>query len=185
MQKLYDAGKRPSAYIPVLNKTSDPDLKAMAEAGKNATMMPAIAAMGSVWGNWNDAITLIIQGKQEPEAALKDASTKILSLISGAKAGMVNVPGSYQAKAGCPGDWQPDCDATAMTKNDAGLWVSGPFSLPAGDYEVKVAMDGAWTLNYGVDGKENGDNYKFSLTADGQVSFTFDPATNLLTWEIK
>ncbi len=185
MQKLYDAGKRPSAYIPVLDKTSDPDLKAMAEAGKNATMMPAIAAMGSVWGNWNDAITLVIQGKQEPEAALKDASTKILSLISGAKAGMVNVPGSYQAKAGCPGDWQPDCDATGMTKNDAGLWVSGPFKLPAGDYEVKVAMDGAWTLNYGVDGKENGDNYKFSLTKDGEVSFTFDPATNLLTWEIK
>ena len=186
MQKLYEAGKRPSAYIPVLEKTDDADLKAMAAAGAKATMMPAIPAMGSVWGNWNDAITLIIQGKQEPEAALKDAGTKIRSLISGVAAGMVNVPGSYQAKAGCPGDWQPDCEATAMKKDDAdGLWKSGPFSLTAGDYEFKVAMDGAWTLNYGVDGKQDGDNYKVTLTADGPISFIFDPDTNLLTWEIK
>lgn len=181
MQALYDAGKRPSAYIPVLDKTDDPDLKAMAEAGKNATMMPAIPAMGSVWGNWADAISLVIQDKQTPEAALKDAGTKIRSLISGAKAGMVNVPGSYQAAAGCAADWAPDCDATAMTKGEDGLWTSGPFQLKAGDYEAKVAMDGSWTLNYGVDGKQDGDNYKFSLAADGEVSFSFDPATNILT----
>lgn len=181
MQALYDAGKRPSAYIPVLDKTDDPDLKAMAEAGVNAAMMPAIAAMGSVWGNWGDAISLIIQDKQTPEAALKDAGTKIRSLISGAKAGMVNVPGSYQAAAGCAADWTPDCDATAMTKGEDGIWTSGPFQLKAGDYEAKVAMDGAWTLNYGMDGKQDGDNYKFSLAADGEVSFSLDPTTNILT----
>jgi len=185
MQKLYEAGKRPSAYIPVLDKTDDADLKAMAVAGENATMMPAIPEMGSVWGNWGDAISLVIQGKQEPEAALKSAGTKIRSLISGAAAGMVNVPGSYQAQAGCPGDWQPDCEATAMTKGEDGIWMSGPFTLTAGDYEFKVAMDGAWTLNYGMDGKENGDNYKVTLPADGEITFMFDPATNLLTWEIK
>lgn len=186
MQALYDAGKRPSAYIPVLDKTDDVDLKAMSVAGEKATMMPAIPAMGSVWGNWNDAITLVIQGKQEPEAALKDAGTKIRSLISGVAAGMVNVPGSYQAAAGCAADWAPDCETTAMAKDEAdGLWKSGPFNLKAGDYEAKVAMDGAWTLNYGVDGKQDGDNYKFTLAADGTVSFVFDPATNLLTIEVK
>lgn len=185
MTALYDAGKRPSAYIPVLNKLDDKDLAAMAVAGEKATMMPAIPAMGSVWGNWSDAFTLIIQGKQEPEAALKNAALKIRSLISGAAAGMVNVPGSYQAKAGCAADWAPDCEATAMTKGDDGLYKSGPFSLTAGDYEFKVAMDGAWTLNYGVDGKQDGDNYKVTLAADGTISFVFDPATNLLTWEVK
>jgi maltose-binding protein MalE len=185
MQKLYEAGKRPSAFIPVLDKTADADLKAMAVAGEKATMMPAIPEMGSVWGNWSDAITLVIQGKQEPEAALKNAGVKIRSLISGAAAGMVNVPGSYQAKAGCAADWAPDCEATAMTKGDDGLWKSGPFKLPAGDYEFKVAMDGAWTLNYGMEGKQDGDNYKVTLAADGEISFTFDPATNLLTFEVK
>jgi len=185
MQKLYEAGKRPSAFIPVLDKTADADLKAMAVAGANATMMPAIPEMGSVWGNWSDAFTLVIQGKQEPEAALKMAGTKIRSLISGAAAGMVNVPGSYQAKAGCAADWAPDCETTAMVKGDDGLWMSGPFKLTAGDYEFKVAMDGAWTLNYGMEGKQDGDNYKVTLAADGEITFTFDPATNLLTWEVK
>lgn len=181
MGELYNVGQRPSAYIPVLEKTEDADLLAMSVAGEKATMMPAIPAMGSVWGNWSDAITLVIQGKQDAEAALKDAGVKIRSLISGAKAGMVNVPGSYQAQAGCAADWAPDCDTTAMTKGEDGIWRSGPFALTAGDYEAKVAMDGSWTLNYGMDGKQDGDNYKFTLAADGEVSFEFDPATNILT----
>ncbi len=112
---------------------------------------------------------------------MADAGVKIRSLISGAAAGMVNVPGSYQAQAGCPGDWLPDCEATAMTKGDDGMWRSGPFALTAGDYEGKVAMDGGWDLNYGVDGVAGGDNYTFTLAADGEVSFEFDPVTNLLT----
>ncbi len=47
--------------------------------------------------------------------------------------------------------------------------------------KAKVALDGAWTLNYGVDGKPDGDNYKFTLAADGTVSFVFDPETKILT----
>jgi hypothetical protein len=153
----------------------------MGEAGKNATMMPAIPAMGSVWGNWNDAVTLAIQGKQDAEAALTDGATKIRNLIANPLTGMVNVPGSYQAQAGCSGDWQPECAATQMTKGDDGIWRSGPFALKAGDYEGKVALDGSWTTNYGVDGKADGDNYKFTLAADGEVSFEFDPESKLLT----
>lgn len=185
MQALYKAGGRPSAFLPVLEATDDPDLAAFGKAGANATMMPAIPAMGSVWGNWNDSVVLARDAKQDSETAMKAAGTKIRSLISGVAAGMVNVPGSYQAAAGCSGDWQPDCEATAMTKGEDGLFTSGPFKLAAGDYEAKVAMDGAWTLNYGMEGKQDGDNYKFSLTADGEVSFSFDPATNLLTINVK
>ncbi|MBP7692016.1 MAG: hypothetical protein KA764_08870, partial [Anaerolineales bacterium] len=61
-----------------------------------------------------------------------------------------------------------------------GKWASGPFALVKGDYEAKVALDGAWTTNYGVDGKADGDNYKFSLAADGEVSFVFDPESKVL-----
>ncbi len=181
MQALYEAGGRPSAFLPVLNATEDADLAAFGAAGANATMMPAIPAMGSVWGNWESAVVLARDGKQTAEEAMADAGTKIRSLIAGVAAGMVNVPGSYQAQAGCSGDWQPECEATAMTKADDGIFRSGPFALTAGDYEGKVAMDGAWTLNYGLDGKQDGDNYTFTLDADGEVSFEFDPETNLLT----
>lgn len=181
MQALFDAGKRPSAYLPVLEKTSDPDLLAMGQAGSDATMMPAIPAMGSVWGNWNDSIVLVRDGKQEAEAALKDGAAKVRALIANPLTGMVNAPGSYQAQAGCPGDWQPECSVTAMKAGDNGTFVSGPFSLKAGEYEVKVALDGSWTTNYGSDGAQDGPNYKFTLAADGTVDFVYDPATKLLT----
>ncbi|MBI3242323.1 MAG: extracellular solute-binding protein [Chloroflexi bacterium] len=180
MQTLQDAGGRASAFLPVLEKTDDADLVAIGDAGSNSSMMPDIPAMGSVWGSWNDAVVLVRDGKQEPEAALADAGAKIRALIANPLTGMVNAPGSYQAAAGCPGDWQPECAVTAMTKGDDGKFASGPWSLKAGDYEVKVALDGSWTTNYGSDGAQDGPNYKFTLAADGTVSFTFDPETKLL-----
>ncbi len=180
MLKLYEVGQRAPAYLPALAKVEDPDIAALAEAGENATMMPAIPEMGSVWGNWNDAVILARDGKQDPETAMKEGAQKIRDIISNKLAGMVNVAGSYQAQAGCSADWQPDCEATAMVKGDDGLYRSGPFNLKAGDYEAKVALDGGWTINYGVDGKAGGDNYKFTLAADGTVEFVYDPATNLL-----
>ena len=185
MQKLYDAGKRPSAFLAVLDKTEDADLKAMAEAGSNATMMPAIPAMGSVWANWDSAVVLARDAKQDAATSLADGAAKIAALIANPLTGMVNVPGSYQNQAGCgegdSGNWQPSCTATAMTMGEDGLYHSGPFTIVAGDYEAKVALDGAWTTNYGVDGKADGDNYKFTMAADGTVEYTFDPESKLLT----
>jgi maltose-binding protein MalE len=180
MTQLYVAGNRPSAFQPVLDATDDPDLLAMGLAGTNATSMPAIPEMGSVWGSWGDAINLILQNQQTPEEALGTAGEQIRSLIGGAALGMVNVPGSWQAASGaCEGDWDPACEGSALTEGDDGLFT-GTFELPAGDYEAKVALDGGWTTNYGVDGVADGDNYTFSMAADGTVTFTFDPETKLL-----
>jgi len=179
MTQLYQAGNRPSAYQPVLDATDDPDLLAFGEAGKNATPMPAIPEMGSVWGSWNDAIVLIMQGEQTPEEALGVAGEQIRALIGGAALGMVNVPGDWQAASGvCDGDWDPACEGSALSEVDGKF--TGSFELPAGDYQVKVALDGGWTTNYGVDGVPDGDNYTFTMAADGTVTFTYDPETNLL-----
>ena len=97
---------------------------------------------------------------------------KSRGLIANRLTGMVNVAGSYQNQAGCRlemlGNWKPECAATAMTKGDDGKWHSGPFNVKAGDYEAKVALDGSWTTNYGVDGKPDGENYKFTLASDEQ-----------------
>jgi arabinogalactan oligomer / maltooligosaccharide transport system substrate-binding protein len=180
MLKLYEADKRPPAYLPALEKVDDPDIKAFAAAGENAVMMPAIPAMGAVWGSWNDAVVLARDAKENPQAALETAASNIRNLIANPLTGMVNVPGSYQAQVGCSADWAPDCDVTKMTQGEDGLWHSGPFNLTAGDYEAKVALDGTWTTNYGVDGVLEGPNYPFSLSADGTVEFTFDPETKLL-----
>jgi maltose-binding protein MalE len=184
MQQLYVAGNRPSAFTSVLDKTDNPDLKAMGQAGINAIPMPNIPEMGSVWTAADNGITLAITGKQAPDAAMKDAATQIRSLIAGALVGMINLPGDYQDKAGCGGTWDPACPKTAMKVGDNGLYTL-TVTLPAGTYGYKVALDGAWTVNYGSDGKQDGPNYALTLTADSTVTFTYDPNTKLVTTAIQ
>jgi hypothetical protein len=97
---------------------------------------------------------------------------------------MVNLPGSYQDSAGCGGEWDPACEATAMELGDDGLYRL-TVELPAGDYEFKVALDGAWTVNYGSDGAQDGPNYTMSLAAAGTVTFTYSPETHLVEWVVE
>ena len=184
MQQIYETGLRPSAFKSVLAATDDPDLAAMGEAGVNAIPMPNIPEMGSVWSAWNNGIALALTGDLTPEQSMKDAAEQVRALIMGALAGMVNLPGSFQDKAGCGAQWDPACPATAMEKGDDGLYHL-TVELPAGDYEYKVALNGDWTVNFGSDGAQDGPNYKFSLTADGKVTFTYDPETQLVELTIE
>ena len=179
MQQIYETGLRPSAFKPVLENMEDADLVAMGEAGANAIPMPNIPEMGSVWSAWNNGITLAVNGDQTPEAAMTDAATQVRDLIKGALAGMVNLPGSYQDKVGCGAQWDPACEATALQEGDDGK-MTLTVQIPAGDYEYKVALDGAWTVNYGSDGAQDGPNYTLSLPADSTVTFTYDPETHLV-----
>jgi hypothetical protein len=70
-----------------------------------------------------------------------------------------------------------------MTEIEPGLWKSGPFELLAGNYEVKVTLDGSWGLNYGLGGIIDGPNIPFSLRRDGDVTFYWDEETKLLSIE--
>jgi arabinogalactan oligomer / maltooligosaccharide transport system substrate-binding protein len=187
MTQIQNAELKASAFKPVFDKITNPDILALGLAGNNSVPMPAIPAMGSVWGAWSDAMTLIFQGKQTADAALKDAGKKIRDVIANPLTGMVNVPGDWQDQiAGCGGQWKPDCKDTAMTKSaDGKSYTAGPFKLKKGDYLVKAALDGAWTTSYGVDGKAGGDNIKFSLPADGTVSFSWDTTSHILTITVK
>jgi len=179
MQLMYETGLRPSAFKSVLEVTDDPDLKAMGEAGVDAMPMPNIPEMGSVWSAADNGITLAVTGEQTPEAAMTDAATQIRTLIAGELVGMVNLPGSYQSESGCGNDWDPACKATGMEQGDDGLYRL-TLQIPAGEYEFKVALDGAWTVNYGSDGAQDGPNYPLSLAADSTVTFTYDPNTHLV-----
>ncbi len=94
---------------------------------------------------------------------------------------LVTLPGTFQDAIGCPGEWQPECEAAALTKNvDSGVW-EGSFDIPAGNYEYKVALDGAWERNYGAGGEPNGPNFALSLSEDMLVAFTYDHVTGLVT----
>ncbi|MDX2141288.1 MAG: extracellular solute-binding protein [Chloroflexota bacterium] len=96
--------------------------------------------------------------------------------------GSVALVGSVQAALGCPGDWQPECAETEMTANGDGTFTLSTTALAAGDYEVKVALNDGWAINYGADGARNGDNIAFTVaTAGAEVVFTFDGISNILT----
>jgi len=179
MLALYEADPRGSAYLPAAAQIDDPYLNGIAAAGENAVPMPAIPAMGKVWGDWGNALTFVFDGSKTPEEAYTFAQEAIVAAIALDTEGMVNLPGSWQKAAGFDCEWDPKCADTAMTLGDDGLYTA-TFTIPAGDYEIKVAHDGGWDTNYGVDGVAGGDNILFTVAADGDVTFVYDPETHLL-----
>ena len=47
----------------------------------------------------------------------------------------------HNSEIGCPGDWQPECDQAQMTLDANSLVWTKKFTLPAGDYEYKAAIN--------------------------------------------
>ncbi|MCK6580332.1 MAG: hypothetical protein L6Q98_19740 [Anaerolineae bacterium] len=102
---------------------------------------------------------------------------------------IITAPGNYQSEIGCPasqgvdGDWAPDCTLSQLFDTDGdGVYSFTTSAIPAGQYEVKVALDLSWALNYGADGIQDGANIPFTVPNDGdEVEFLFDTNTHLLT----
>ncbi len=99
---------------------------------------------------------------------------------------LANVPGSYQAQVGCPGDWAPDCLRTLLEDPDGdGVYTYATFLIPPGDWEAKVAYNQSWDLNYGLDGVSGGPNIPFSVPDVGHlVTFSYDEPSHVMTIEV-
>lgn len=93
----------------------------------------------------------------------------------------VTLVGSLQDELGCPGDWQPDCADTGMAYDaDDDVWQYEP-TIPAGDYEYKVALNGSWDENYGAGAQRDGPNIPLSLGAQQRVKFYYDHKSHWIT----
>ncbi|WP_344387633.1 pullulanase-type alpha-1,6-glucosidase [Asanoa iriomotensis] len=90
----------------------------------------------------------------------------------------VTLVGSLQSELGCPGDWQPECGATARqaVAGSPGLFRAS-FAVPAGAWEYKVALNGSWDENYGAGGAPGGANIPLAAPG-GVLTFTYDHATH-------
>jgi pullulanase-type alpha-1,6-glucosidase len=98
----------------------------------------------------------------------------------GEKAKSVTIPGTLQKPLGCADDWQPTCKNTQLTYDTgADVW-SGTFDMPAGSYEYKVAINGAWDENYGGKADRNGANVKLVLDKPQKVTFVYDHKSHLV-----
>ena len=92
-------------------------------------------------------------------------------------------PGNFQSELGCSGDWQPDCLRSWLQDPDGdGLYTFTARGLPAGNYEVKVAINESWSENYGAGGVRDGANISFSVPEACQdILFSYNAATHVLT----
>ncbi|GAB3252066.1 hypothetical protein GCM10027425_10310 [Alteromonas gracilis] len=95
--------------------------------------------------------------------------------------GTVSVPGSLNSEMGCAADWQPGCAEAGLALDAQDEVWKGSWSLPAGDYEYKAAIDGAWDENYGAGGAPGGANIGLRLDAARDVSFYYDHASHWIT----
>src|SRR6266508_5862320 len=93
----------------------------------------------------------------------------------------VTIAGSLQSELGCPGDWDPGCAATHLSY-DAGddAWQAS-FSVPAGNWEYKAALNGSWDENYGAGAAPNGPNIGLSLDSGRTVKFYYDHESHWIT----
>ncbi|HET7823615.1 MAG TPA: alpha-amylase family glycosyl hydrolase [Ornithinibacter sp.] len=95
----------------------------------------------------------------------------------------VSVPGTHNSEMGCSsslgvnGDWAPNCDQAqlALDPNDK-IWKK-TFTLPAGPYAYKAAINRDWTEAYGRGGGSDNIDYE----TDGTVTFYYDHATHWVT----
>ncbi|MBK9094278.1 MAG: pullulanase-type alpha-1,6-glucosidase [Anaerolineae bacterium] len=94
---------------------------------------------------------------------------------------VVNIPGSLQQELGCPGDWQPDCAATYLAYDAADDVWQGTYTVPAGSYEYKAALNDGWGENYGLNAVPGGPNIPLNLAADTSVKFYYDHKSHWIT----
>ena len=88
----------------------------------------------------------------------------------------VTLVGDLQSELGCPGDWQPDCTTTDLTQVGGSTAYERVFDVPAGTWQLKVAINHSWDESYGADGGAS--NIPLVLQGPAKVEFSYDDATH-------
>ena len=110
-----------------------------------------------------------------------DPLTHILTIGPGStppQPGSVTIAGSLQSEIGCPDDWQPDCAATHLTFDATDMVWQGVYSVPAGNWEYKGALNDSWDENYGQNATPNGPNIPLNLASPTNVKFYYSHSTH-------
>ncbi len=93
----------------------------------------------------------------------------------------VTIPGTIQTQLGCPGDWQPECASTFLAFDEEDAVWQNEWILAAGEYEYKVALNGTWDINFGLNAEPGGANIPLRVAAEGPVKFYYDHQTGWVT----
>jgi hypothetical protein len=60
------------------------------------------------------------------------------------------------------------------------MWT-GTFTLPAGEYEYKIAYNNDWAENYGMNAEAGGANIPLSVSEETEITFTYNQETHEIT----
>src|SRR5574338_848413 len=93
----------------------------------------------------------------------------------------VTIAGSLQSELGCPGDWQPECATTHLAYDASDAVWQGTWTVPAGNWEYKAALNDGWGENYGANAQPNGANIPLNLAAGSSVKFYYDHKSHWIT----
>jgi pullulanase-type alpha-1,6-glucosidase len=99
----------------------------------------------------------------------------------------VVIPGTHQSELGCSGDWQPDCDKTALVYDKEDDVWQGAFEIqPKNDQDgrgprYKAALNGSWGENYGQKAQQGGADIPLVVDAPAQVKFYYDHKSHWVT----
>ena len=158
--------------------------KVLADAvlGSIAQQAPYSVYQGNIPGNWwgNSAQVL---GEALQKAANDDEIKAALVAYEESlgdylkKEGEEELPDSWGViGTACGTNWDTDF---AMTETEAGVWVSEPLEMKAGE-EFKVRLNADWTTNYGESCEANGANIK--VPADDTYTVTLNLNDYTLTF---
>ncbi|GAA1635334.1 pullulanase-type alpha-1,6-glucosidase [Microbacterium flavum] len=91
--------------------------------------------------------------------------------------------GDLQSELGCGGDWDPGCAATVLDPVEGTTQFARTFTLPAGTYEYKIALDGGWDESYGADGAAGGGNIPLTIAGPATLRFVYDDSSHRIAIE--
>ena len=178
VERFEAAGWGPSNIAAAKNEK----VLANAVMGAIAQQAPYSVYQGNIPGNWwgNSAQVLgeALQkatNDDELKAALAAYEESLGDYLK--KEGEEELPDTWGVIGSFEGSgWATDFP---MTEKEAGLWVSDPMPLKAGD-EFKVRLNKDWTTNYGENCEANGANIK--VPADDTYTVTLDLNNMTLTF---
>lgn len=117
-------------------------------------------------------------------AGLLPAGGAVWAQEAPAQPEFVGLPGTHQSELGCSGDWQPECEQTALVYDaEDGIWQASFLIQPENDQDkkgarYKVALNKAWGENYGANAQSGGADIPLIVSEPTQVKFYYDNSTH-------
>lgn len=99
----------------------------------------------------------------------------------------VTITGTMQSELGCSADWMPSCDKTFLTYDaEDDVWQGAFEVTPNNDQDkkgprYKVALNGTWDENYGMNASSGGADIPLLVTTSTQVKFYYNHKTHYAT----